>query len=124
MAGYQIDLRDGPVFDSAPGRVLPDRLDTAFVKNVFERLTPLRRFRSPTVPSAHPVARLRALKMGPLVMALLAMLSIIPVVRSPNDRPGGLPAGRSNQGGHEMFSCSADAPETPSAGGCLCHCPE
>jgi MFS family permease len=37
-------------------------------------------------------ARLRALKVGLLIMALLAMLSIIPAGRLPNYRPGELPA--------------------------------
>jgi hypothetical protein len=37
-------------------------------------------------------ARLRALKMGLLIMALLAMLTIIPAGRLPSYRPGELPA--------------------------------
>jgi len=37
-------------------------------------------------------ARLRALKMGLLVMALLALLSIVPATRLPNYRPGEIPA--------------------------------
>jgi hypothetical protein len=38
-------------------------------------------------------ARLRALKIGLLVMAGLAFITIIPASRLPNYRPGELPAG-------------------------------
>jgi hypothetical protein len=37
-------------------------------------------------------ARLRALKMGLLIMALLALVSILPARRLPSYRPGELPA--------------------------------
>jgi hypothetical protein len=37
-------------------------------------------------------APLRALSIGLLIMALLAMLTVIPASRLPNDRPGALPA--------------------------------
>jgi hypothetical protein len=61
------------------------------LRGVLERTTATREQVSEAV-RINTKARLRALKMGLLIMALVAMLSIFPAGRLPNYRPGELPS--------------------------------